>query len=105
MRAAALAHGLQSWTYIQSVGYNGHDVPTRADLLWQINISLAFGCTGIQYFTYWTPDPARGEGFHDGIITVDGRTTPLYASARQVNTEYLAPVGAQMLSLTSVAVR
>ncbi len=105
VRAAALKHGLRSWTYIQSVGYNGHDVPTRADLLWQINISLAYGCTGIQYFTYWTPDPARGEGFHDGIISADGRKTPMYASARQVNTEYLAPLGAQMLGLSSTAVQ
>jgi hypothetical protein len=105
VRAAALAHGRRSWTYIQSVGYNGHDVPTRADLLWQINMSLAYGCTGIQYFTYWTPDPARGEGFHDGLITADGRKTPVYAAARQVNTKYLAPVGAQLLGLTSVGVQ
>jgi hypothetical protein len=105
VRAAALAHGLRSWTYIQSVGYNGHDVPTRADLLWQIHVSLAFGCTGIQYFTYWTPDPARGEGFHDGLITVDGRKTPVYAAARQGTAKYVAPRGAEMLGLTSAGVQ
>lgn len=103
VRAAAVKYGIPSWTFVQSVGYNGHAVPTQADLLWQINISLAYGCKGIQYFTYWTPDPARGEGFHDGLLTVEGNRTPLYAAAKTVNTGYLAPVGKELLPLTSVS--
>lgn len=105
VRAAALAHGRDSWAFIQSVGYNFHAIPTRADLLWQINISLAYGCKGIQYFTYWTPDPARGEGFTNALITVDGKRTSLYGDSRTVNTHYLAPLGKVMLGLTSTAVQ
>ncbi len=51
IRDAALRSGLPAWTYIQSVGYNGHRIPTASELEWQINVSLAYGCTGIQYFT------------------------------------------------------
>jgi hypothetical protein len=105
VRAAALAHGRHAWTFIQSVGYNGHAIPTKADLLWQITISLAYGCKGIQYFTYWTPDPARGEGFTIGLITVQGKRTSLYQEAKMVNNQYLAPLGKQMLGLTSTAVQ
>ncbi|MVA74597.1 hypothetical protein GC722_00885 [Auraticoccus sp. F435] len=105
VREAALPTDTPTWAFIQSVGYANHAVPTKADLYWQTNISLAYGCKGIQYFTYWTPDPARGEGFHDGIVLVDGTLTPLYDATREVNTEWLAPVGLQLLPLRSEAVQ
>lgn len=105
VRAAALPAGIPTWVYIQSVGYNNHDVPNKDDLYWQINVSLAFGCTGIQYFTYWTPDPARGEGFHEALITVEGERTPLYDHATEINTTYLSRIGLELMPLTSTAVQ
>ncbi|MFD1827569.1 hypothetical protein [Mumia zhuanghuii] len=105
VRAAALKHGRDSWVYIQSVGYANHAIPTKADILWQISISLAYGCKGIQYFTYWTPDPARGEAFTTGLITVEGKRTPLYRYSKDINRDVLAPLGKQMLGLTSTAVQ
>ncbi|MGH1564720.1 hypothetical protein [Mumia sp. DW29H23] len=105
VRAAALKHGRDSWVYIQSVGYANHAIPTKADILWQISISLAYGCKGIQYFTYWTPDPARGEAFTTGLITVEGKRTALYRWSKEINTTFLAPLGKQMLGLTSTAVQ
>lgn len=104
-RAASLRTGLPAWTYIQSVGYNGHRVPTASELAWQVNVSLAYGCKGIQYFTYWTPDPARGEGFHDGIISVDGKRTPLYGATRALNNNWLRPVGKELKPLVSESVQ
>lgn len=105
VRDAALTHDRLPWVFIQSVGYAGHAVPTEDDLRWQISISLAYGYKGVQYFTYWTPDPARGEDFHEGLISVDGRRTDLYRAAQRVNTEFLAPLGAELLPLTSTAVQ
>ncbi|HEX3812146.1 MAG TPA: hypothetical protein VHX59_04815 [Mycobacteriales bacterium] len=105
VRAAGLKYNIPTWTYIQSVGYNGHAIPTAPDLLWQINISLAYGCKGIQYFTYWTPDPARGEGFTSALLTVDGRRTALYSAAKEVNNDYLARIGKVLLPLTSEQVQ
>lgn len=104
VRAAAQATDRPAWTFIQSVGFNGHAVPTKAGLLWQVNVSLAYGCKGIQYFTYWTPDPARGEGFHDGIVDVDGHKTRLYSAAQKVNKDYLQPVGKELLAKVSETV-
>lgn len=103
-RNASLRTGLPAWTYIQSIGYNGHRTPNLAELRWQVNISLAYGCKGIQYFTWWTPDPARGEGFQPAIITVDGRRTALYNAARTVNTSWLRPVGRELKPLVSDSV-
>jgi hypothetical protein len=105
VRAAALPEGIPVWAYVQSVGYTAHAVPTLNDLYWQVNMALAYGCTGIQYFTYWTPDPARGENFTSALIDVDGTRTPLYDAATEVNTTYLQHIGPQLLPLTSTAVQ
>lgn len=105
IRDAALRSGLPSWAYVQSVGYNGHRIPDASELAWQVNVSLAYGCKGIQYFTYWTPDPARGEGFTRALMTVDGKRTPLYGAARQLNRRWLRPVGRQLKPLVSESVQ
>jgi hypothetical protein len=105
VRAASLKSGLPAWTYIQSTGYNDHRVPTASQLAWQVNISLAYGCKGIQYFTYWTPDPARGEGYTQALITTDGQRTPLYDAAATLNAGWLQPVGRQLKPLVSESVQ
>ncbi|BBA98917.1 hypothetical protein RVR_5305 [Actinacidiphila reveromycinica] len=105
VRAAALDAGVPAWTYIQSTGFDGHVTPSASQLAWQVNVSLAYGCKGIQYFTYWTPDPARGEGYTQALITTDGRRTPLYDAATTLNTGWLQPVGRQLKPLVSESVQ
>ncbi|MEV5962047.1 hypothetical protein AB0L70_09805 [Kribbella sp. NPDC051952] len=104
VRDAALHGDIPSWVFIQTLACNNHREPTAAELLWQINISLAYGAKGIQYFTYWTPEAARGEGFGPALITVDGRRTPRYAAARQINTTWLHQVGRELKPLVSESV-
>jgi hypothetical protein len=104
VRGAALYGDIPSWVYIQTLAYNNHREPTAAELLWQINISLAYGAKGIQYFTYWTPEAARGEGFGPALITVDGKRTPRYDAAKQINTGWLHQVGRELKPLVSESV-
>jgi hypothetical protein len=106
MRAAGLRANLPVWIYIQSVQYGGHRLPTPQELAWQVNISLAYGAKGIQYFTYWTPDPSRGTSFvpAQGLITVAGERTPLYDAAKQLNTGWVQPVGGLLKPLVSESV-
>jgi hypothetical protein len=101
IRSEALRAGIPSWVYIQSVQYAGHRFPNQAELFWQSNISLAYGCKGIQYFTYWQPDPARGEAFGPALMTADGERTALYDAAKVVNTTWLSRVGPEVKPLTS----
>src|SRR6476469_4241605 len=103
IRRAGLAAGIPTWTYIQSVKFAGRVVPNESQLRWQVNTSLAYGCKGIQYFTWWTPEVARGEGFESAIITVDGDRTPLYDMATRLNKEWLTPVGRELKPLVSVS--
>ncbi|MFD7157599.1 hypothetical protein ACFV9C_23575 [Kribbella sp. NPDC059898] len=104
VRDAALHGDIPAWVFIQTLAYNNHREPTAAELLWQVNISLAYGAKGIQYFTYWTPEAARGEGFGPALITVDGQRTSRYYAAQQINTAWLHPVGRELKPLISETV-
>jgi len=104
VRDAALHGDIPAWTFIQTLAYNNHREPTAAELLWQVNISLAYGAKGIQYFTYWTPEAARGEGFGPALITVDGKRTPRYDAAKTINTTWLHQVGRELKPLVSESV-
>ncbi|TDE09692.1 hypothetical protein [Jiangella asiatica] len=101
VRNQALQAGLPSWVFILACEHYGYRLPTDEELLWQVNVSLAYGCKGIQYFTYWTPPLP---GFHEALVTVDGQLTPLYYAAKRINNNYLQPVGKQLLPLTSESV-
>lgn len=100
-RALGLKYGLPTWTFIQSVSTNWYRSPTASEMAWQINVSLAYGAKGIQYFTYWTPDPARGEGFGPALVSLDGRLTEKYHTAKKINTGWLSRVGRQLKPLVS----
>ncbi|MGH3088136.1 MAG: hypothetical protein ACRDSJ_12550 [Rubrobacteraceae bacterium] len=109
VRSRALRANIPSWVFIQSVDFDGAAVrlaprrrPSRADLLWQINVSLAYGAKGIQYFTYWTPEGSRVP-YGQALISKSGTRTPLYDYARSVN-DYLQSIGQFLLPMRSVSV-
>jgi hypothetical protein len=105
IRAHALGRGIPTWSFIQTLAYSGHREPDEAGMLWQVNVSLAYGAKGIQYFTYWTPDPARGEAFGPALISVDGKRTVRYDAAKRINREWLQPVGQQLKPLVTHTVQ
>lgn len=109
IRNFARRFGVPSWGFVQSVGFDGRLVglgvrrpPDEAEIFWQINVALAYGVKGIQYFTYWTPsDPAVK--FGDALITRAGGQTARYDYARRAN-DFLQKAGAYLRPLTSAAV-
>jgi hypothetical protein len=114
IRSRALKYRIPSWIFIQSVDFRGTVIspprrrPNKAELYWQVNVSLAYGAKGIQYFTYWTPDDyVKGNmtlQYGEALISREtGQPTQTYDRAREVN-EYLRKVGKQLLPLTSEAV-
>jgi hypothetical protein len=110
VRDVANRAGIPYWNYLQSVHFVAMGIdfrsPGPADLLWEVNTNLVYGCKGIQYFTYWTPDPARGEGGYAGaLIAVDGTANPLFEAARTINTTWLRPVGRELKPLISESVQ
>lgn len=102
IRDQATRAGLPAWMYVQTLAYAGHRTPTASDIAWQVNTALAYGYTGIQYFTYWTPDPARGEGFEPALVD-GGLPTERYDIVRELNTRWLRPVGEELARLSWVS--
>ena len=104
IRRYAQTFGVPSWGFVQSMGFTGGKVgierrrpPDEAEIFWQINVALAYGVKGIQYFTYWTPeDPNLQTG--GALITLDGDTTVRYDYATRAN-EFLRKVGKILLPL------
>lgn len=109
IRDFARKFNVPSWAFVQSMGFDGRRVglakrrrPDEAEIFWQINVALAYGMKGIQYFTYWTPQDNEVE-FGDALIRRDGTRTPLYGHATRANA-FLRKVGAVLLPLTSTGV-
>lgn len=101
--------GVPSWGFVQSMGFDGRTVglgkrrrPDEAEIFWQINVALAYGVKGVQYFTYWTPENGAVR-FGNALITRAGARTPLYNYAQRAN-GYLERIGGVLLPLTSVSV-
>jgi len=101
--------GVPSWGFIQSGGFYGPRIglarrrrPTENELFWQINVALAYGAKGLQYFTYWTPVNPQIQ-FGNALISGNGDLTDLYYSATRAN-DYLRKVGGQLLPLKSESV-
>jgi hypothetical protein len=108
IREAGLAANLPTWFYVQSVSHGTMKEPTEAELWWNITTSLAYGCKGIQYFTYWSPGKRPDFDFGPALIGRDPdgvfRPTHLYHWARDINLNYLQPVGRQLKHLVSESV-
>ncbi|MET7278752.1 hypothetical protein ABZS29_11025 [Kribbella sp. NPDC005582] len=98
-RAAGLGAGVPTWIYILSVPHWSYRSPSAAELAWQVNVSLAYGCKGIQYFCYWSPEPPPTYGA--ALIDYEGNRSPLYDYATTLNKSWLAPAGSQLKPLVS----
>lgn len=91
------------WNYILlAVPHDPYRDPTESDLRWQVYTALAYGARGLMYFTYITPLGTQWN-FHDAILDENGKRTPKYEWAKQLNSEikHLAPT---LMKLKSVAV-
>ncbi|MBB6566622.1 hypothetical protein HPO96_20980 [Kribbella sandramycini] len=104
MRAAGLGAGLPTWIHILSVKHFHYRMPTAAELAWQVNVSLAYGCKGIQYFCYWSPGQRPDGLYEQALFDYDGNRTHLYDAAKTLHANWLAPAGAELKPLVSESV-
>ena len=104
MRNNAIEKQIPFWSYIQA-GSNWNDervdldatnntVPSKAQLLWNVNTSLAYGAKGIQYFPLVQPAYFAYENSDDkydydrnGLIGADGNTNDWYDYVAEANTQ------------------
>jgi hypothetical protein len=71
IRRASLKHGVLFWYILLVTPHGPYRDPSEGELRWQVYTSLAYGCQGILYFTYFTPHDANWD-FRRGLIRRDG---------------------------------
>ncbi len=85
-RRVGLDHGVKTGIYLQSVSLiGGYPAPDAYRLEYSANLALAYGFKWLSYFTYFTPVNRPNESFADGIMTHDGKKTPLYDTVKRLN--------------------
>ena len=120
VREKALKYNIPFQTYIQAgANWNGsttagmqatqNNVPTKGQLLWNVNTALAYGTKSIQYFPLIQPNYYAyvSDGSYDyarnGLLGADGEKTLWYGYAKEAN-EQRAAVDKVLLYATSKAV-
>lgn len=104
VRREALKAKTPFWVTLQAEGIQGaYRSPSETEMGWQVWSALAYGASGILYFTYWTPPAGGGEVHFDGIVSEDGRLRARYEWVRALNSQ-LRRVGGRLLGLQSLAV-
>ncbi|MBO4364029.1 MAG: discoidin domain-containing protein [Clostridia bacterium] len=102
-RRAGLRNGVKTANYIQSVEQCvAFRSPNRAETLYEINMSLAFGIKQISYFTWFTPHD-RSEPFANGIISKDGVPSEKYKYIYELNA-YVHAIGKTLIKCDAIEV-
>lgn len=97
VRKTGLKYGVPYWVFVQSYQRPGtRRLPSESDLRMQLFSSLAYGFTGISYFTY---DVA----FERGLVELSGKPSPIYEPAAKANRE-VANLGRSLRFLISTGV-
>lgn len=81
--------GIPFYAFALCTAHDDYPVATLESLRIQMYTNLAYGAQGVQYFTYWCPEPGAWD-FNNAPITVDGRRTPVYDIVKTMNAELQA---------------
>lgn len=101
MRDASLRHDIPFWNIILATPHFRYRAPSKDDMRWQIHTSLAYGCRGIMYFTWYTP---RTCNYREGPIDVHGERTERWYIIRDLHRDFRARFERAYLGLRSTAV-
>ena len=90
IRDKAAEYKIPFWTFVQAGAWGSKTTITEAQMKWNLNMNLAFGAKGIQYFPMVEP---TGYSTYDGkgMITESGETTEYYTYIKNLN-QWIATV-------------
>ena len=99
IRDMGLKMGINTHSYLQSVGVLDINRPNANQMRWNVFTTLAYGVKGITWFTYWPPDNTSVQ-FTDAIMKADGTKSDLYVPAQTYNSQ-AKMLGTTLMGLTS----
>lgn len=86
IRQAAMEANIPFWAFALTCPHHPYPAPTEGAVRFQAWSNFAYGAKGLQYFTYWTPNPGTWD-FHDAPIKIDGTRSAVYDLLKQFNQE------------------
>jgi hypothetical protein len=89
IRQASLEFGTPFWAFALTCPHKPYPMPTLGHIRFQAWSNFAYGAKGLQYFTYWTPQPGTWD-FHDAPIKLDGTRSPTWEMLKAFNQEVQA---------------
>ena len=92
IRAIAKRYGLDTMMIVLLVEHGPYRNLTRAELLWEVNMCLAYGMRRLSYFTYWTPPYDDYWRYTNAMCDREGNKMPHYDDVQTIN-RHLYPVG------------
>ena len=103
IRRFGLEYGIPYMLIILLTEHGPYRYLTRAEISYEIWQTLAYGCSLLSYFTYWTPGDDPVWHFRNGIISADGEKCEHYWDVQALNRK-ISPVGEKIAATRSAAV-
>lgn len=103
IRKYGLEYGVPYMLIILLTEHGPYRYLNEAEIAYEAYQTLAYGCSMLSYFTYWTPDGGDHWHFRNGIISEDGQKCSHYYDVQKINRE-IAPIGRHIANTTSTAV-
>jgi hypothetical protein len=86
VRKVSLETGVPFWNIVLVTQHGPYRNVTEGDLRFQAMNTLAYGATGLMWFTYWSPaDSDKSFNWQHAIINEDGSRDPHYDMVKRVN--------------------
>lgn len=89
IRQISLEFGTPFWAFALTCPHKPYPMPTLGHIRFQAWSNFAYGAKGLQYFTYWTPNPGTWD-FHDAPIRLDGTRSATWDALKAFNQEVQA---------------
>jgi hypothetical protein len=98
VRDVSVKHDIPAWLAGQADWWTGLREASEAELRVQAYSALAYGFTGIGYFTYWPVNRP-----YEAAVDYQGKRQPLYEAIRRVNLR-VKELGDMLVSMRSLGV-
>lgn len=103
VRELGLKYNVEQMVIVQLTEHAVYRNLTKEEIMWQVNMCLAYGMHRISYFTYWLPMPDEFWTWDKSMCDRKGNKFQHYYDAKEVN-EQIYPIGQILFEHISEAV-
>lgn len=103
VRAVGLENDLEQMLIVLLIEHGPYRNLTRAEILWEVNVCLAYGYHRLSYFTYWNPGEDPYWRWENAMCNRDGSKCQHWYDVQSINAE-VRPIGEYLFETKSAAV-